>query len=582
MAADLARKALSNEEMEALQNQGSRKPLSNEEMQQKSQPSEHGLFETALTHGANGASLGFLPQIAGIAAAQPHGGPNAFDIPEAEEVIPAYKRARDSQQRTLDEMAAERPKTAFVSELAGSFANPIAPKGKGFIEGAVGGAKLGALAGLGNSRTDLTEGEFGQALEDIGKGATIGAGVGGALGKLQTLGKDIKKARNDFALKGVMGGGNTIQNRRSIQNVTKARPGSLQSIEKREDDVINSFMDRKPGQEEIPELGWMDKTEDIAHKLNQGREFFGKQMDAAASAVDSLAPVPVSAKEIADRMRKVAAQKFVVKEQPTPEGTVLIGPTQHKAYWTKINEQADDIEAMGQMTFGEAQKIKDQFKYKASDKDAHLSDQDILNAFNQAVGEVMDGTVERMIKEEAVQANPQALEALQQWRNAKTQWGHYAGLEQAAVDRRIKNKQLNRISLTGAMSGIGAATAHMAQGHHPDLKTLLIGVGTAAGVDFLKKHGDVFAAKALDSALRINHAIRNLPPEQAQKILSHIADEAASGNKEAVAIFALLNEFESELNQMERAGGRSEKDFDLTIDFLQKKNPKLQNILKGE
>lgn len=90
-----------------------------------------------------------------------------------------------------DAAQAANPGTFLAGEFAGGVASPIplgkaraagtAAKGLGALvrTGAAQGAKAGALAGLGASEADLTEGEFGQAALDTLVGGAGGAVLGG-------------------------------------------------------------------------------------------------------------------------------------------------------------------------------------------------------------------------------------------------------------------------------------------------------------------------------------------------------------------------------------------------------------------
>lgn len=102
-----------------------------------------------------------------------------------------YRQERDATQGQLDAMEARNPNAALAGKVTGAVGSGLvlpggaAAKGIGLgaklARGAAVGAGQGAVSGLGNSRADLTRGEFGEAAKDTAIGAGFGA-AGGALG----------------------------------------------------------------------------------------------------------------------------------------------------------------------------------------------------------------------------------------------------------------------------------------------------------------------------------------------------------------------------------------------------------------
>lgn len=159
---------------------------------QVSMPTEDpGVFDTITGKLANGATLGFADEIAGSieAAGQAAGikglggkfkdvgltddGPT-FDLDKLKQ---AYIQARDNERILQDDMSKAHPLISGVSELAGGLA-AIPITGAATLGGRVAAAAgMGAIAGLGSSQADLTQGDFKGALKDTATGAAIGGAL---------------------------------------------------------------------------------------------------------------------------------------------------------------------------------------------------------------------------------------------------------------------------------------------------------------------------------------------------------------------------------------------------------------------
>jgi hypothetical protein len=134
-----------------------------------------GYLESAARGAAQGASLGFADELQA-----------AIRAPFSDK---SYSQLRD-EYREGDSAAREaNPKTMLAGELGGGLATAALPfpglglaKGANLAQEALFGAKLGALAGLGNSQADLTQGEFGKAAGDVVHGAEFGGVAGLGLG----------------------------------------------------------------------------------------------------------------------------------------------------------------------------------------------------------------------------------------------------------------------------------------------------------------------------------------------------------------------------------------------------------------
>ncbi len=149
---------------------------------------------TSAARGAvQGASYGFGDEIAaavdtGVSkvpglrefAQMLHGDNLPIDDPSL-----TYSQRRDAYRAKNEQAQQANPKTYIAGELAGGLAAPI--PGGAAVKGATAGAKIasvaktgakvGAAAGLGMSKADLTQGEYGKAATDTAIGAATGAVV---------------------------------------------------------------------------------------------------------------------------------------------------------------------------------------------------------------------------------------------------------------------------------------------------------------------------------------------------------------------------------------------------------------------
>jgi hypothetical protein len=138
-----------------------------------------------------GATMGFDDEAIGMAKALYDKGV----VGKKENFWDIYSKVRDSMREEHAAAEEQHPVASIAGELAGGIAPlalaPEALVGKGAAEGAnifqkgaelvKGGAKLGAVAGLGASTADLTKGQVGQAATDTLGGAAMGAATGLAM-----------------------------------------------------------------------------------------------------------------------------------------------------------------------------------------------------------------------------------------------------------------------------------------------------------------------------------------------------------------------------------------------------------------
>lgn len=129
-----------------------------------------GAAATFAMHTAEGLTSNFAGEIGGLFKAL---GPDARGM----RLGNAYRVYRDQVQSRIDAGAQANPKAAIAGNVIGGVAQTAVPVvGPILRTPGVGGA----VAGLGASKADLTQGEFGQAAADVGKGAAIDLATAGA------------------------------------------------------------------------------------------------------------------------------------------------------------------------------------------------------------------------------------------------------------------------------------------------------------------------------------------------------------------------------------------------------------------
>lgn len=141
-------------------------------------PATSGL-ESALRGGAQGLSLGFADELAGVAGAV--GGALTG---EEGDFADRYRQERDESRAAYRAAEEANPSLFRAGEIGGGVAGAFVPGlgvGRGLAGAVRTGAALGGAAGLGGSEADLTRGDVGGALADTAGGAAFGA-LGGAAG----------------------------------------------------------------------------------------------------------------------------------------------------------------------------------------------------------------------------------------------------------------------------------------------------------------------------------------------------------------------------------------------------------------
>lgn len=157
-----------------------------------------------------GATAGFSDEIGGAGGAAVLGGRKLLDaltsklgLSEHNRVldrfpdnpVELYRDLRDSARKTNAAAKDAHPGYYMGGELGGTVASSLllpgsgAARGAGLLSALGRGAATGAVAGLGASNADLTQGDVGRAALDTAAGAGVGLAAGGAGRALGALGQ---------------------------------------------------------------------------------------------------------------------------------------------------------------------------------------------------------------------------------------------------------------------------------------------------------------------------------------------------------------------------------------------------------
>lgn len=185
-----------------------------------------GAAQTALEHGANAATLGYLPQLQAAAAKPIY---KALNSATGLNVEPdSYVQERDANVRRLQAEQKENPKSALAGSVAGSLLGAAATPGLGPSSGilnaaghgALYGAGIGALSNPGDKPGEVNPIQAKDRLQNAESGALTGAVTGGvtegASKGLQALANSGEKAGEIARTQAVRGAGGMLKDFRSM------------------------------------------------------------------------------------------------------------------------------------------------------------------------------------------------------------------------------------------------------------------------------------------------------------------------------------------------------------------------------
>ena len=440
-------------------------------------------------------------------------------------LMDSYRQNRSNLRAEMNLSQKDNPMSYLSGQIGGAIIGPSLPglgwmniaKDASFLQKMKVAAGVGGLAGAGTSNADLTKGELVDLAKDASLGAVTGLVVQGALSR---GGKEVNGAVERFktvpesrAVKAVTG--QNISALRQISNTTFKSPGDIDAATNRIVKVGRDILD-EPGV-----LNAFSKVEDMAPKLGAAREKYGQLIGDIGTKIDELAPGAVDAKNIAQKILDYA------EKIPTTEAG--------KKLQTRLGEEAANFEQIGNLGFIDAQKFKNQFKYKAVDADSLISNQDATNTIRNIISKEMDKTAENLSKV----GNPEIQSLLGNYKLFKSKYGSFKAASDAATDRVQKNLTNRFVSPSdygiGSVVGLSEAITHGG----PSLGTLALGAGAAAANKFSRERGSAFAAKTAEAII---NTYKSEGVQALIKAAAPIIDLAKRGNPAAILTFQILNE----------------------------------------
>ena len=223
---------------------------------------------------AQGGSFGFADEIGGAlgklllpepvkvnTAAQAGDSPEALEMKRriaAEQAADpsTYQMTRDLVRGEAEQARRERPNEYMAGEVGGALATAVLPggavgtgaraatTGARIGRAALTGAGIGSAYGLGSSKADLAEGEFGAAALDTGIGGAFGA-AGGALGQgVSELGGGIVRRVHDFAKRrvGQADAGLDTLAQEQVQKSLSSASGDLGAVVQQGNRLVENLM----------------------------------------------------------------------------------------------------------------------------------------------------------------------------------------------------------------------------------------------------------------------------------------------------------------------------------------------------
>ncbi len=333
----------------------------------------------------------------------------------------------------------------------------------------------------------------GYAAKLAGKGAKFGAEV------VAPSSKYLARIAEEQAFKAGSGMGAKAFNRAAGKSAENALP----NIRK----IGRSMLETDEAGK--PVVGWLDRPESIAPKAAAKKDFYGDRIGDVSKKVDQKLPGgSVNGKEIADEILEYAAS--------IPD----VG--QGSSIQNRLMEEAEKISKYGNMSFAEAQKIKNQFKFNSQNPDALFSNADATNKINRLVGGKMEG---------AAKAGGEEASYL----GAKKKYDAMGQMEDAATARTIGNINKNLASPSDkASTGVGFIGSLIA-GQDP-ATSMAIGAATGVGNKVMRERSPAFIAKTFDT---ISKQIAR-SPENLGKYAKAFEVAAREGSRATIGLHRML------------------------------------------
>lgn len=443
---------------------------------------------------AQGATFGFGDELMGAAKSLPDFASKLGSANPFAGTLDKYRELRDKERQNFSQAQKDNPKTYMGGMMAGSLAGSALP-GIGIGAGASLGTQIGkaalqgGLTGLGESDAEL---ENPEALAvDAAKGATIAGATQGALGGIAAGASGLKDFLKGFA------------ERRAIKAAigpNTAGMRDLAGVSMRGGDPTRAKEAiQKAGRNILDEgiLTPFAKTENLGPSLKEAASKYGSQIGEVGEAVDKALPNAVDPKIIAQQLAEYA--------ESIPQ--TLGG----KKLQDRVLAEAANFEAMPSLGFGEAQGLKNQFKYKPMDQDALINNQDVSNKIRQILSKNMEGAAEQVSKT----GTDEAKDLLTKYMNAKGKYATFKKASDAVGNEQTKDLARRLASPSDYAMGATGITAGALTGN-PALA--VAGALAGAANKFARERGSSTAALLADSIAKKMEASPQLVKEFGQAL----------------------------------------------------------------
>jgi len=513
-------------------------------------PSE---LQSLLRGGAQGATLGFADELAGAGGA----GLDALKKGDISDVVADYIRNRDEYRKADADAQKANPKSFTAGQLGGGLATAFIPGlniGKAATLGGriAGAAGLGAIAGLGGSNADLTQGDVGGAARDTALGGATGAVLQPAIEKLvaPAVGYAAGKVGD---LAGAAG--------KKALNVAFDTPESVTNRYLANPDAVNNAMSKE------------GVAQKLADTLGEVRSDTGPASEAARSTLSSERQ-PVQGMELNralsvlgqfdDPAANALSQKLQQEYQERSGG---IAPQANAGYLTEqeVGEVKKTLQGLGdwKSTLPSGQQAA--ANQASGDFNATLKSNN--QDYQTAMGDLADNIQAKKALAQKFRLTPDRNQEsgftyTDQTLNALNDLVRGNKVDRARVLDSLKNQgygdladdvkntlanqyfqgqgNTNGSRRVAAMAGIGGAIGHFSGLPGGGYLGAAAGAASGAGID---KFGPQIAKKSLDAAMLIDR-LKSSPG--AQKFIAPIQSAASQGQGALATTHFILSQTQPE------------------------------------
>lgn len=401
-----------------------------------------------------------------------------------------YSKHRDDVRQWSNKAKNTNPKAFVAGNVSGNLATmaipgagALAPAAKAGAVANIGKASiLGGLAAAGESEKDIGSSGF---VGDVLKGATIAGTTQGALGAAAKGAEffapsNLRRIAAERAVK--VGTGQQVKAIRDLSKTGKLGVAGedLLVADEAGAPIIKAFSRT----EDLVERNAAGK---LAGPVVEKKEFFGKKISEVAEQIDELVPNAVSgsniSKAILDYRRSIPS---------TPGNMTLI---------KRLQKEADYFAKKGDIGFGQAQKLKNSYKFKVTDPTTQHLGQDATNFVKSAIGSEMDDAAVRA-RSQIGDSLSEARDLIDKYERFKSKYGSYAAITKAAENRIESNLSNRFISPSDYFLGGTGGIASVAITGEP-FSGAAIGTASAVLNKLARERGSALVARSAYAAANL-------------------------------------------------------------------------------